>query len=55
MDKQKLINELKKDYPYRDIDCLGCSNSLSDEETEELFCSIHKKWVEADEICEDYN
>ncbi|MGV6935881.1 hypothetical protein ACWA2B_10240 [Paenibacillus sp. CMM36] len=51
----RLIELLKEEYPHHKFfDCLGCSNSHSDENNM-LHCMIHEKEVEEDELCKDFN
>ncbi|WP_179089076.1 MULTISPECIES: hypothetical protein [Paenibacillus] len=50
-----LIDQLRDGFPHRKfIDCLGCSNSHSDEENV-LHCMVYEKAVAEDEACRNFN
>lgn len=51
----ELIELLREEHPHRKYyDCMGCSNSHSDENNT-LHCMIHKRVVKEDELCNDFN
>lgn len=46
--------DLAKYYANKNIDCLNCSNSFSDED-DALHCIVHNKIVDENDLCIDFN
>ncbi|WP_336761515.1 hypothetical protein [Paenibacillus sp. USHLN196] len=54
MNKEKLIDQLREDFPSRRyFDCMGCDNSFSTDDNR-LHCMIKDRIVEEDELCEQF-